>query len=580
MKFFHVYNEDFFEGLVKNNLINEDTGFKIQNIFRMPMDKHFNTLAAKGGRLHGMLKENKYPFYIDRICGGTRYYKFDYDKELVREYAEMLGDWFLGFQHHESASNRRRNDWRKILEAMDGHKGPYDVNVLNEKFMQDGAGSFYGSIGKAVSLLDEGNPEDYANLRYAETEEELIAEFRQMYKNRMDDVDGYTFAADSYFLLPKLQEELGMRTFMPEVGWQICQMRIAVAVARGVVGGSGKLWGLYYEPWIGHNFESYSIPKYNDKEYETEWFHTKDIYLECLKRATKNSGSSRLLQRRIYHYALMSGADYFSEEWGLNASYSDKKTFELSPYGLAKKEFIDFARGYKNIKANIPFAIVLPMSYRCIELPEPFDTYHFGEHRKDYMACEISDERREYIGHIEDVLKLFFERYGDAYGNEGHVMTNSRFGDLFDIIYEDADDGTLEKYSALIDATPDSAFASKKGGKFRVLESSDFEKLALEVKTLSDEVLDCSVDSLHWILSKGNDGKRYVSVFNNEGNVRSEEKGDTLIREADARVKISFKNDADLKVIKLGSDEIRIDKADDRTYYVTIPAAGFAIFEY
>ena len=47
MKFFHVYNEDFFEGLVKNNLINEDTGFKIQNIFRMPLDKHFNTLVLK-----------------------------------------------------------------------------------------------------------------------------------------------------------------------------------------------------------------------------------------------------------------------------------------------------------------------------------------------------------------------------------------------------------------------------------------------------------------------------------------------------------------------------------------------------
>lgn len=580
MKFFHVYNEDFFEGLVKNNLINEDTGFKIQNIFRMPLDKHFNTIAAKGSRLHGMLKDNKYPFYIDRICGGTRYYKFDYDKALVHEYADMLGDWFLGFQHHESASNRRRVDWKKILTAMDGHKGPYDKVKLNEKLMNEGTDSFYGSIGKAVSLLDEGNPEDYADLRYAETEEDLLLEFKNMYKARMDDVDGYTFAADSYFLLPKLQEELGMRTFMPEVGWQIAQMRIAVSLARGVMEGAGKFWGLYYEPWIAHKQEFYSLPKYNANEYETEWFHTKDIYLECLKRATENSGSSRRLQRRIYHYALMAGADYFSEEWGLNASYSDKKTFELSPYGLVKKDFIDFAKDYKTIKANIPFAIVLPLNYKCVQLPEFFDLYHIGEHREDYMACEISQERRAYIGHVEDVLKLFFERVGKEYGNEGHVMTNSRFGDLFDIIYEDASDDILNKYAALIDATPNSAFALKKGDAFKVFESYDLEKLAYQVGKLSDEILDCKVDLLHWILSKDNSGKRYVSVFNNEGNIRSEEEGDTLVKEAEARVKISFRKEADLRTIKLGAEEIKVEKVDEKTYYVTIPAASFAIFEY
>ena len=129
MKFFHVYNEDFFEGLVKNNLINEDTGFKIQNIYRMPEDQHFNIIAQKGSFLHGLIKENKYPFYIDRICGGTCYREFKYDKALISEYVNLLGKWFLGFQHHESASNRRRVDWPKILQAMNGHRGPYDARI-------------------------------------------------------------------------------------------------------------------------------------------------------------------------------------------------------------------------------------------------------------------------------------------------------------------------------------------------------------------------------------------------------------------------------------------------------------------
>ena len=62
MKFFHVYNEECFKGLEKNGLINEDTGFKIQHAFSVPEDKKFNRLAAKGGRLHSMLKENNIPF--------------------------------------------------------------------------------------------------------------------------------------------------------------------------------------------------------------------------------------------------------------------------------------------------------------------------------------------------------------------------------------------------------------------------------------------------------------------------------------------------------------------------------------
>ena len=57
MKFFHVYNEQFFEGLVKNGLINEDTGFKIQHNWSMPTNLKFNEIAAKGGKLHKLITE-------------------------------------------------------------------------------------------------------------------------------------------------------------------------------------------------------------------------------------------------------------------------------------------------------------------------------------------------------------------------------------------------------------------------------------------------------------------------------------------------------------------------------------------
>ena len=71
MKFFHVYNERYFAGLEKNGLINEDTGFKIQHVFAMPEELKFNSIAAKDGKLHSMIRENRYPFYVDRLAGGT-----------------------------------------------------------------------------------------------------------------------------------------------------------------------------------------------------------------------------------------------------------------------------------------------------------------------------------------------------------------------------------------------------------------------------------------------------------------------------------------------------------------------------
>ena len=41
MKFFHVYNDKYFEGLVKNGFINDNTGFKIQHAFAVPDEMKF-----------------------------------------------------------------------------------------------------------------------------------------------------------------------------------------------------------------------------------------------------------------------------------------------------------------------------------------------------------------------------------------------------------------------------------------------------------------------------------------------------------------------------------------------------------
>ena len=46
----------------------------------------FNRFAAKDTRLHRMIKEGRYPFYVDRIAGGTTYHEYDFDPLLLDEY--------------------------------------------------------------------------------------------------------------------------------------------------------------------------------------------------------------------------------------------------------------------------------------------------------------------------------------------------------------------------------------------------------------------------------------------------------------------------------------------------------------
>ena len=574
MKFFHVYNEDYFEGLVKNNLINEDTGFKIQHVFSLPDEMKFNKFAKKGSKLYDIIKNGSMPFYVDRITGGVTYHSYDFDKSLIKEYERLLGEWFLGVQLHESASNRRV-DWAKLLKFFDGDKGPYDLSIIQKNFIREHATT---PDGKQLYGFSQGTPEEYAKMTYAQTPADFDREIRQLFLSRMDATDGHIIPCDSYYLFTKLQDEMGMKTFMPEVGCQIPLMRLAVALARGVASGAKKSWGVYYETWMHTKESGYTMPVYNSDP-GNEWFLTQEAHPDDFTTHGHNGGSSRLLQKRIYYYALMSGADYFSEEWGLNCSYSSMKTFELSPYGEVKKEFINDARSMKKIKAYIPFAIVLPRDCYCVEIPEPPAEFSPYVHRGEYMRCILTEDEKKYYGRIEDLLYTIYGRHGKAYGNEGHTVTNSRIGDLFDIIYEDSSNEVLSKYDTLIDATPSGKIAAKLGEKYRILKNVDTEKLLLDIEKRAREILPCYVDGLHWLISKDGSDNSYLSVFNNEGNERSLAYGDRIDHCADRTVEIKFKSECMPVVIK-SSCGVKLEKKDGKTYRLAVPATEFVILKY
>lgn len=573
MKFFHVYNEECFAGLEKNGLINDDSGFKVQNVFSVPSHRLFNNIAAKDGALYHLIRDGNFPFYVDRIAGGITYFPYAYDQDLIREYAEILGDWFLGFQLHESGSNRR-GDWNALLKI---GKGPFDRETLHQKLLSDFAVT---ADGVRLHNLSQDSIDFYATQRYGETFSKFTEEMADMFRRRMNEVQGRILPCDSHYLATKLQNDLGMRTFMPEVGCQIAMMRVAVALARGIAKTYRKTWGTYYECWRATPEYVYSMPVFNHTPVN-EWYLTQETHPDDFTTKGPNGGSSRLLQNRIYYHALMSGADYFSEEWGLNCSYTDMQDWTLSDYGKVKKDFIGTARSLRGIQAVIPFAIVLPKTYSTVEIPDGFHPYTLGDHRSTYLDLPLTDGKKDYIGHVEDVIKLFFARNGHIYGNEGHTLTNSRFGDIVDIIYEDAPDEALRRYEYLIDATKDSAFAKATASNhLRILESADLAQLERAVKELIPSVLPCYADGLHWLVSTDEAGNRYLSIFNNEGNERSMEHGDTLLAEADRTVTVTFQEPVSLSVVKEGSRNITIEKRSENRYRVEVPAAGFVILKF
>ena len=580
MKFFHVYNEECIQGLEKNGLINKDTGFKIQHCFAVPKERQFNEIAKVGSKLHSLIKENNFPFYVDRIAGGVTYYPYQFDKALIREYRNLLGDEFLGFQLHESASNRRNSDWVRMMNVM-GHKGPYDVEELRAKLKSKFAVT---PEGEYLAQLSHDTVETMAGLTYADTVPAWLEEVRAMFQRRMDETDGNILAVDSFYMFTRMQNELGIRTFMPEVGFQICLTRQQVALARGMAQAYGKKWGTYYECWRADLDEQGNVfcnmPCFN-LDPGNEWYLTQELHPDDFTSHGKNGGSSRLLQERIYYHSLMSGADYMAEEWGLNCSYASMKTFDLSEYGQLKKDFINRALDIQGVQATVPFAIVLPKAYECVFFPNPFQVHTYKVHNEHYMDTPLNEAEIAYYGHVEDVLKLFYARKGPTFGNESHSLTNSRFGDVADILYEDVSDEVLARYEYLIDASPDGSFARAKAGKgLKILESSDLDALTRQMYALIAKTMPIYADGLHWLVSTDDKGRRFFSLFNNEGLLRTSADGNFINHEFDKKVTITLNVPGQLRIFKAPREDVHLEKTGENTYCATISAADFVIFEF
>lgn len=562
-KFIHGYDKRFLKGLEKRGLLTDDIGIRLMHNFSIPEKEKFNVAAAKGTELYNLIKENRYMFLIDRMQGGTFYHKYNFDRALINEYSEMLGEKFLGIQIHEMGSVLN-SDWKRIRKQMGDIPPPWSPEQIHDAILKV-------SACKWCIHLSCGTSEEYSQKIYPETLQDYSKAMEELFLKRQAETGGYLIPSNSSSMTTGMEYRLGVRTVMPEVGAQIPLMRLQVALARGMSQAFGRIWGAYYEPWGGVPF---SAPHYF-REGFNEWRLDNSNFPHDFTSNGENGGSSRVLQNRIYHYLLMSGAKYLAEEWGTSDTFYDWIDYDLTPYGKVKKEFIDFSDKMQDMEAYVPFAIVLPRAFEALDLG-----YIANPEKQDYLGRALPGCFKEKFEHIRKILALIYARNGKIYGNEGHTITNSRFGDFFDIIYDDLNSEVYKKYDCLIDAAYDDVFSrSDAAAGLKVLAGFDLELLAKEIELLIEKRSPCVVSGeVHWMLSRGND-KWFLSIFNNEGVERSTEKGDYLIRDADKDVKIVFNRAPSGLNVIAGSNE-NIEKRDGNTFLVTVKAGGFLILEF
>lgn len=516
IRFIHTFTEDTIEVLLASGLFRKGHGLKIMHKpdYTAPYD--FNSIAKKGGVLYNTLNKLSCPFYIDRFQGGLGYTKtYPYDKELLEEYKSNKNIGFIGFQLHEWASNFRSD--QKRIEELCKKEGiaPEKVHKHPE---------FWERVknGELSLFLEAYSPEEWAEIPLSLTREQFIIDCEELYTKRLRETQGLIFPTDSYYMAFRTEIQHGAKMLLPEVGWQIPNMRLQISFARGMAKSAEIPWGIYYECWYCNENGQFSIP-FSLKDAGDEW--TEDLLHKGFGNERpftqrEYGGSSLSLMERAWVYAYFSGAEIIGEEYGICNTFRSCKSTELSPYGETKKRFIDLTEEYTpSGKPYTPFAAVLPK-----EMLMP-DNRLIEEHLEFAPDESFS---REYMRAFNSNLEGIFGKNG-KYGNMGHTLRNGGLPDICDVLYEDMSED-LQGYDYLIDLT----------GKNELRKTFNNVISIEEAHKKARELLPLSVsDKLHYTFRKTENGFQAL-IMNNDGILHKDFSPDIILPEAAVTIPVTI----------------------------------------
>ncbi len=543
MKFFHAYHHDVWNAQVKRGLVNDNDGVRFCQSIAIDDYLKFNNLARRGGDLYNMLVGENRAFYIDRLQGGTYFEGYDYDFDLLNHYIETLGEEkFYGFQFHEWGSNYM-GDIKK-LEGLDKNA------VWTEKLIIDEINRVYKMPFLFVESMSAKELAEYGNPSSADSFLSiLLAHYNKrtgQYKNLLP--------VDSFYLAYALEIAGGAKYFAPEVGAQIPYTRMQICYARGMALAHGKTFGTYYEPWGGRPFSTCSY----HREGKNEWGIGGSADFPFVAEG-ETGGSSRSLQERLYIYSYMNNAEFIAEEWGLCNNFYDWNDFELSPYGLVNLKFSNFRKKYTDVGAKLaPVAVVLSEKHIVVDDIDKRDTF---------CGFELEGSKRDALKRIKNGIFDVFCSQTEMLGNETRPsLRNSDVPDAVDMLNYTRN-GALDKYSYLVDLTEEAKLSAEYKN---IIPISD-------ISTVLRKELPCYVDGgLLWMVNERTTGGYYLTVFNNSGVSRTVADGESIDKNAENTVTLSFK-DGKTPVLCEGQAKLSLE---DGKYRLTLGGGTWCLIKF
>lgn len=534
--FIHGYLPKVWEAQVQAGIVGENDGVRFCQNLLLKDSMKFNELAAIGSELYNIIADRKCVFYIDRLQGGCYIEEYPYDEKLLDEYKRILGDKFWGFQMHEWMSNYRSDAFKKLGD------------LPSEQWTEEGIKDYiYKKYPYPCLFLEAMTAKEMADGGKPETLQIFYKNITDIYRNRLE--RGDLIPCDSGYLAYAFEISCGTKKLMPEVGAQTKDARVQICYARGMTRAEGRSFGVYYEPWGGSPFSACCYHRENKNEWGIG--ESKNFPFET---QGPNGGSSRSLQKRVFLYGYLSGAEFMSEEWGLCNAFYDWDQFELSPYGQAKKDFLDFTRKYTDIGDKVtPIAMVLPKDLMVLDNLYSDDVY-----------CGFNVESKE-LAKVKQGIREIFASSLPMIGTETTTLKNSDIPDAIDLLNDG--ESVLDKYDYLIDLTCSPDF-TKKHNNLCAIE---------DVKSVLKEKLPCFVEgNAHWLVNKKLTGGHYLTVFNHSGIQRTVAEGEVKLLEADTKVVLSV---ADGVVPKLCEGVGVLYWLEGNKYSITIPAGGWVFID-
>jgi len=536
--YFHCYLPETWDAQIKAGLVTEHFGIRFSQSIDVEKPLSFNILAAKGGELYRLVNRTGCPFYIDRLQGGCYIEEYPYDTKLVNDYRRMSGENFYGFQMHEWSSNYG-SDLGKLERG--------NCPEWTEKAISD---TIYQQFPFPHLFLESMNAQEMAELGKPQNATEYIDRCKILFAKRQKQVQGDLLPCDSANLPFAIELQAGATRLMVEIGAQTTDTRIQIAYARGMAKATGKEFGCYYEPWGGDPFSACSY----QRDGKNEWNIHSGVDFPFETKG-EEGGSSRSLQRRLHLVSYMAGAGFISEEWGMCNTFYDWKDFELTPYGLVKKQFIDFTRKYNLIGTPvIPAAVVLPA---CLELLPSLQQPNLPG---KYLGYPIDTGFQETLTRVMDGLRTVFRASGEMKGTECASLFNSTVPDAVDIVREDFFDS--EKYEVVIDLTDNGKYSTMCPQK-----TCNPARLKQRLEALLPVTVQGFANSQ---LTRCEDGSFYLLLTNNSGVIRSVKQGEIYLPEAAEPVTVTVKQNRQLIPLE---GPVPQKQADG--YHVVLPAGGY-----